>query len=187
MTQEDARAAAGGCSLPASLLKVRPLHCSGGCSASPLLHQPLPVSASFHRVQFSAGLRHVSLGGCCTPEHPEQHGLKLLLSREPGSCYSPGSLQTPDLQCSPRNTSARWQGWQITVGRESRSLEWSSPARAGTRESAAWPAMATCVSEDLGYTFGRACVQSQTQMTAMASVSSPPRFESKARFCWLKA
>lgn len=55
----------------------------GGCSASPLLHQPLPVSASYHRLQSSAGLRHVSLGGCCTPDHPEQHRLKLLLSREP--------------------------------------------------------------------------------------------------------
>lgn len=88
---------------------------------------PPPATASFSLISQSSVLSWAEtrvFGRLLYTRSPRTTWVKAAaFQRARGSCYSSGSLQTTDLQCSPRNTSARWQGWQITVGRESRSLE----------------------------------------------------------------
>lgn len=110
----------------------------GGCSASP---PPRFATAPFILIPwssvFSAALRHVCLGDVLHARSLKAMWVKVsAFRRARGSCYSSGSLWTFVLQRNPTNTQARLQGWQITAGKDSRSLETAPSASVATAEKA---------------------------------------------------
>lgn len=152
-------------------VQLRQAVASGGCSASP---PPQFATACFILIPrpsvFSAGLRHACLGDALHTRSLKARRVKA----SAGSWDPSGSLRTSGLQSSPTNTySSTTAGMANHSGEGQRELgETTFSQRCHHRESPMYPAPATCVSADPGYTFrGPRCTSPQTHLLQLTAAS----------------